>query len=471
MTTQARISALAILLASAAPAALGQQPWQQLGPQGVAVAAMTGVPGYPDDVYFGPDGFPAVLYRSTDAGVHWTAAETIPDIITALAVDPSSVRTLYSAGRTRNLYRSTDAGATWHVRGTVPAGAWVRQLAVNPAASTELWAAADLPGPSGPDGPTSVLCALHSANSGAAWTTIPLDTSFETQALLLALDPLRPGRVFAGGSAGNRTALFVSEDGGATWSDISPGLSGRCAFGLATDPLDSFALLCATDAGLYRSPDNGATWTRTGSFPAFSVAIAPASPYPAYAGSDNLVYRSNNLGLSWSADTTAFFGTMTRWLWVTPEWPYELYAANPYGIFHSTNGGFDWTPRTSDWRSATVPFLGFHGPAPETGFAVVAGFGPVKTLDRGLNWTAIQGFPNSGSAVCVQANPRHPDTLAVFAAFDSRFRLTTDQGDSWTSYPTAADFVPLGFLYHPTGPDTLYAWGGKRDSANGPTRF
>ncbi|MEO0085020.1 MAG: hypothetical protein ABIK37_00120, partial [candidate division WOR-3 bacterium] len=110
-------------------------------------------------------------------------------------------------------------------------------------------------------------------------------------------------------------------------------------------------------------------------------------------------------------------------------------------------------------------------PNPETGFAVVAGFGPLKTSDHGQNWTAIKGVPNSGSAVCVRANPRHPDTLAVLSAFDSRFRLTTDAGDSWTSYPTPDNFVPLGFLYHPAEPDTIYAWGGKRDSAGGPTRF
>lgn len=468
MKTQARISVLLVLLAGAAP---GQQPWQQLGPNGAAVSAMTGVPGYPDDIYFIPEGFPAIVWRSTDAGAHWTAIETIPDLITTLTVDPLNVRTFYAAGHTRSIYRSTDAGETWQVRGMAPAGTRVGQLAVNPVTTTELWAAADLPGPTGPDGPTSLLTVLHSTNGGSGWTASPLDTSFETRALLLSLDPLRPRRIFAGGTSGNRPALFSSGDNGASWADISTGLAGRCAYGLAVDPLDSAALLCATDSGIYRSIDNGANWSRTGNFPAFSVAFAAASPHTAYAGSDNLVYRSNNLGISWSADTTTFFGTTTRWLYVTPESPYELYAANPCGIYRSTNGGFDWTPRTAGWRNATVPFLGFHPPAPETGFAVIAGYGPVRTADHGLNWAAISGFPNSGSAVCVRANPRHPDTLAVLAGFDSRFWLTTDSGDSWTSYPTAANFVPLGFLYHPAEPDTLYAWGGRRDSVGGPTRF
>ncbi|MEO0085021.1 MAG: hypothetical protein ABIK37_00125, partial [candidate division WOR-3 bacterium] len=359
MKNTARIPQLAVLVSVAATTALGQQPWQQLGPNGAAVTAMTGVPGYPDDLYFVPEGFPALLWHTTDAGAHWAVIETIPDIITALTVDPSNVRTLYAAGRTRSVYRSTDAGETWHVRGTAPSGVWIRQLIINPVTPAELWAAADLPGPAGPDGPASLLSVLRSTNSGTGWSATALDTSFETQTLLLAIDPLRPRRVFVGGSAGNRPALFATTDG-ANWSDIGTGLAGRCAFGLAVDPLDSAALLCATDAGLYRSLDNGASWTRTGTFPAFSVAFAAASPHTAYAGSDNLVYRSNNMGISWSADTTTFFGTMTRWLHVTPESPYELYAANPYGIYHSTNSGYNWTPLISGWRNATVLFLGFH---------------------------------------------------------------------------------------------------------------
>jgi len=443
-----------------------QAPWQQFGPHGATVAAMTTVPGFANDIYFMPDGFPARLYYSSNLGLSWSVRETIPDLLNALAVDPTQVQVMYAAGHTRRVYRSVNSGSSWQVQGTLAQDAWIRQIMVNPQRSTVLWASADLPGAD-----IRQMAAFHSTNAGATWTPSVLDSSFEVSALLLSIDASRPHRAFVGGSVGNVARLFTTGDGGTNWTDISAGLGGTCAYGLAVSPTDSMTLMCATDAGLYRSTNMGAAWTRAGSFPAFSVAFARANPYTGYAGSDYLVFRSDNNGVTWAAETTTFVGTNTRWLSINPDLPLEVYVGNGRGIFHSSDGGFDWQDRTPSTPLLSMPTISFFPPGPETAFAPVRGNGVLTSTDRGIHWTELGRFPGIGFATGAAANPRHPETLLVVTANQPRVYMTTDRGDSWVSFNIADNFQPGGVSYHPAGPDTLYTWGGKRDSASGPTRL
>src|SRR4029453_11904094 len=61
------------------------------------------------DVYAG-DG----VFKSTDAGAHWAAANTglTTGFVTTLAIDPLVPATLY-AGTDAGVFKTTDAGAHW----------------------------------------------------------------------------------------------------------------------------------------------------------------------------------------------------------------------------------------------------------------------------------------------------------------------------------------------------------------------
>ncbi len=87
-----------VLLFTIVVGAIGN--WQQLGPNGAAITALTSIPNYPDELYIAVGNFPTLIFHTTDAGISWTTPETIPDIITALTINPNNVRTLYAAGKT-----------------------------------------------------------------------------------------------------------------------------------------------------------------------------------------------------------------------------------------------------------------------------------------------------------------------------------------------------------------------------------
>ncbi|NPV13814.1 T9SS type A sorting domain-containing protein [candidate division WOR-3 bacterium] len=445
--------------------ALATGNWQQLGPNGAAITALTPVPGYPDELYIAVGSFPTLIFHTTDAGLSWGTPETIPDIITALTINPNNIQTLYAGGKTRRIYKSTNAGATWQVVANLPSSydLWVQQIVVNPSNSNELWAAAETY-----SGDSIGIYLLNSTDAGATWNLSRVINSFEARARLLAINPANPGTGFIGGSVANRARVFYTTDYGASWQDKSSGLGGRCAYALAFSPANSSTVICATDTGIFHSFNLGSDWTRRLTAPTYAIAFSPTSPYYAYAGGENLVYRSTDLGLTWNADTTLFTGTNTRWL--APVRPLEVYAGNSYGIFYSTNGGYDWTYRTPGLKHLRVLTLNFS--IPETVFACVEGVGVMKTSARNQNWQPWgKRFPGSAWIKDVAVNPRHPDTIVCVTTFDSRLHRTINRGDSWETPLIAQHFEPQGIAYHPAGSDTLYTWGGKRDSSAGPLRF
>ncbi|MEO0081621.1 MAG: hypothetical protein ABIL25_04925 [candidate division WOR-3 bacterium] len=443
------------------------QNWQQLGPTGATVAAMATVRNFPDDVFLVTEGQPARIYYTSNRGTNWTVRDTIHDRIHAIASDPNRSLTLYCGGKSGKVYRTTDYGYSWRVRGSLGADACITRLAVVPGNSATLWAAATLM-----LGDSAAIGVFRSNDSGATWTRFLLGTGFEAAATLLVLDPARPQRVFCGGTVNNTPQLYATGNSGGSWSSISSGLGGSTAFGLAVSPVDSAVLVTGTDAGIYRSTNSGQSWALRKPVPAWSVVFAPASPHYGYAGSDNLVFRSNDNGLNWTAETTDFSGTLTRWLEPNPSLPLELYAASGAGVFHTTNGGYVWTRIASNLACVTVPFLYYPPAASETMYTCPPGWGILRSRDRGLTWETTLGlFPASGMTTGLAINPRSPDTVVAVTGFDSNLHLTTDRGDSWVCFRMAENFRARGVCYHPFGPDTLYAWGSRRVSSSDPEQF
>ncbi len=100
--------------------------WRMLGPfRGGRVAAVCGVPGRPDEFYFGHVN--GGVWKTIDAGRTWLPIFDDPPqpvaSIGALAVAPSAPDVIYvgtgestlrdSTGFGNGVYKSTDAGRTW----------------------------------------------------------------------------------------------------------------------------------------------------------------------------------------------------------------------------------------------------------------------------------------------------------------------------------------------------------------------
>ena len=150
----------------------------------------------------------------------------------------------------------------------------------------------------------------ESRDEGATWA--PRTDALPTLAIgAIAFDPSAPQTVYAGSGEGNFYArlgagVYRSNDGGATWTALAPGLLlGLGFYDLVVDPGNPATLLAATTGGFFVSTDRGATWTRRRAQPCWSVSLHPAG---GAAGeilatfSDGL-FRSTNRGVTFAAVT------------------------------------------------------------------------------------------------------------------------------------------------------------------------
>src|SRR5262249_51765486 len=133
------------------------------------------------------------LFRSNSGGASWTRLTSNLNLFafSALAIDPQASTTIYAAasiwdprsGTLAGIFRSIDRGATW-TKGIGSPGS-AAQIVVDPTDSRIVYAAGDR--------------LYKSANSGASWGQLSLGANNSTSgaAWTLALDPLRPATLYA----------------------------------------------------------------------------------------------------------------------------------------------------------------------------------------------------------------------------------------------------------------------------------
>jgi photosystem II stability/assembly factor-like uncharacterized protein len=210
-------------------------------------------PNRPGTVYLGILG---AVARSGDAGNHWSAGSPLVCIQPeTIAVDPQDSSVIYAAGgmseagcgdvpNVCGVLRSDDSRQHWTcIRNNLP-GSFTSVLVPDPfqAATVYTWMGDDL---------------YRSTDRGASWSLL----SIQAGLVVLAADPHRPGRLWAGG-----LGVHHSDDGGQTWtseSGVFPPDDPVVA--LAIDPVDSRVVYAATIRdGVFKTTDEGATWTSLG---------------------------------------------------------------------------------------------------------------------------------------------------------------------------------------------------------------
>ena len=219
--------------------------WRQVGTLYLtsnfsSIGSITIDPAHPSTLY-GVAASDDRIYRSDDDGFSWNALSSAAEFETHwLSVTGTAI---YANVQDKSfpyhnrLSRSTDGGTTWTTLLNLDDG-YLADLAEDPRDPQRLWTAFIRWSPLPATGDI-----YRSTDGGAHWSLsrIPGNRPVFT----LALDPRNSNHIWAA-SAG---AVFLSEDGGATWVSLSEGLPSLDVRDLRLDPRDPDTLYAATDGG------------------------------------------------------------------------------------------------------------------------------------------------------------------------------------------------------------------------------
>jgi photosystem II stability/assembly factor-like uncharacterized protein len=237
------------------------------------------------------------VYRTKDAGKTWEKVLFVARNAGCadLAMDPSDPSILYagiwqvrrtpsfftSGGPTSGLYKSTNAGGTWtRLEKDLPAGDLGRiAIAVSTAKPSVVYAVIE----------SKRTALFRSEDRGASWKEMNSSTNVSQRPFyfsLLVADPKQADRIYKAGQH-----AVVSDDGGRTWSTLGGVLSGPTyhsdVHAIWVNPQNTEQLVMGTDGGVYTSADRGSTWRFVESLPVgqfYHVSHDMSWPYNVYGG-------------------------------------------------------------------------------------------------------------------------------------------------------------------------------------------
>jgi photosystem II stability/assembly factor-like uncharacterized protein len=338
---------------------------------GGRVCRVCGVPGDPLTYYAATAG--GGVWKSTDGGQSFAPIfDDQPDSsVGSIAVAPSDANVVYAGGGEANIrgnvavghgiYKSTDAGKSWtHVW---PSLGQIGTIVVHPA-NADIAFAAVLGSPFGPGKERGVY---RTTDGGKTWQQV-LAKDADTGASDVAVDPNNPRILFAGlwqtrrkpwemTSGGPGSGLYVSRDGGDSWTQLKPGEHGLPdgpwgKIGVAVAPSNSqrvYALIEANEGGLYRSENGGDAWKRVCEHRSLrqrawyysTITVDPADPdvvwcpqVPMLKSIDGGHTFKNVKGMHHGDNHDA---------WIDPKNPKRMIVGNDGGVCLSTDGGKAWT--------------------------------------------------------------------------------------------------------------------------------
>jgi photosystem II stability/assembly factor-like uncharacterized protein len=217
----------------------------------------------------------------------------------------------------------------------------------------------------------------------------------------------------------------VSRDGGRQWQQIAS-LDGADAMGWA---VTTGAVLAGGHPGLYRSTDNGATFTKlTGAATVPDAHALGGNGDTVYLGSPQAgLVASTDGGQTWQPRNAqagrSFMGTIL----VDPANPDRLIAPDmSQGLVSSTDAGRTWKPLGGPSGAMAVTW----NPADTRQIIAVGSTGSARSSDGGATWQNIQ-MPAGISAVTFDSAGRTAYAAALDGDKAAIYR-STDAGTTWT---------------------------------------
>jgi photosystem II stability/assembly factor-like uncharacterized protein len=201
-------------------------------------------------------------------------------------------------------------------------------------------------------------------------------------------DPADNGRLLASGhpGGGGNMGVIVSEDAGATWTQLSAGAGGPVDFHAMTvsraDPSTVYGLF----GGIQVSRDGGRSWSVAGPGPdrIIDLAAAPSQADILYAGTVGGLMRSSDAGATWALIGPA--NVATTMVEATSDGSIYAFFAGT-GLFRLPSADGTWNALASDFGESYILHLAADPVDPMHLVAVTETSAVLESVDGGVTWT------------------------------------------------------------------------------------
>ncbi len=464
--------------------------WRNIGPPIAGkVDSVSGVSGHPEIAYVGSDN--GGVWKTVNAGTTWVpVTDDVPVVrgFTAVAVAQSKPSVVYAGTGSvfgssygSGVWKSTDAGAHWQRAGLQDAGA-IAWLLVDPQ-NPDLVLAATRGVDHRQGGARGVF---RSTDGGRTWTPV-LNANPKSGATYLSWASDEPRVIFAtvtqtylAPGVSSRalfedprpTSLYKSNDEGVTWTRTNgrgqPDLHGAAAIAVGPHAERVYLL---DGAGLYRSDDGGASWslaTKQIYTSSKQVLVDPRDPDVVYT-MGTCVYRSTDGGHTLVAFKGAPGGDDPNQWWIDPADPNHIVYGGDQGASISLDGGQTWSSwynqKTAEIEKISTdnryPYW-IYGSKQDSGTFAIASRGALGQITD-LDWFPMPGWETG----FVTIDPAHPDIIFENGPLGFLQKLnrktwgaqSVDFGVGTISRVSDTDFrraVSAPIVFSPQQPDMLY---------------
>ncbi len=364
--------------------------FREIGPaaMGGRIDDFAVVESNPDIIYVGTAS--GGVFKTINGGTTWEPVfddqpvSTIGDVTVAPS-DPSIVwvgsgeaNNRQSSSWGNGVYRSTDAGKTWKHMG-LDATMHIGRIVISPSDPNTVYVAAggNLWGPSKDRG------VYKTTDGGKTWNNV-LFVNEDTGASDIAMNPDSPGTliaamyqrrrtVFGYNGSGPGSGLYKSTDGGATWKKLEKGLPwdpdakkpaasadkdkvvdpeavkeiGRIGVNFYRRNANVvYALIEHASGGVFRSDDQGETWTRAsetnprGQYYS-QIVIDPNNDQRLWVAGAQMYYSEDG-GKTFKSNLVQKIHGDYHAIWIDPRDSDHMIAGSDGGIYMSHDRGKTW---------------------------------------------------------------------------------------------------------------------------------
>jgi hypothetical protein len=221
------------------------------------------------------------------------------------------------------------------------------------------------------------------------------------------------GTTLFAGTYGN--GVYSSTDSGNSWNHLINGLNTN-VLELAMS-ISGTTIFAGTDAGVFRSSNNGTTWGTPG-LVNYSIGSLVVSGITIYAGTTvNGLFKSINNGSTWT-----YLGLPSSNIGALAINGTTILVSTGFGISRSTDNGVSWTSVSSTVFPGSFAVIG-------TTFFAGSSNGVFKSTDNGNSWVAVNGgLPTNPeiTALCISG------TSIYAGIYQHGVYQSDDDGGSWT---------------------------------------